>query len=49
MKRYFIPGLGIVDVITDLKVVPGPGGKGRSSSARPRCGSGGSTTTSSPR
>ena len=28
MKRYQIPGLGIVDVITDLKVVPGPNGKG---------------------
>jgi translocation and assembly module TamB len=28
MQRYQIPGLGIVDVITDLKVVPGPGGKG---------------------
>ena len=28
MKRYLIPGLGIVDVLTDLKVVPGPGGKG---------------------
>src|SRR4029450_3896209 len=28
MQRYLIPGLGIVDVITDLKVVPGPGGKG---------------------
>ena len=28
MKRYFIEGLGIVDVLTDLKVVPGPGGKG---------------------
>ncbi|HEY4071056.1 MAG TPA: translocation/assembly module TamB, partial [Sphingomicrobium sp.] len=28
MQRYLIPGLGIVDVMTDLKVVPGPGGKG---------------------
>ena len=28
MQRYHIPGLGIVDVITDLKVVPGPNGKG---------------------
>ena len=28
MSRYLIPGLGIVDVITDLKVVPGPNGKG---------------------
>src|SRR6185295_16171780 len=28
MKRYLIPGLGIVDVLTDLKVVPGPNGKG---------------------
>ena len=28
MQRYFIDGLGIVDVVTDLKVVPGPGGRG---------------------
>ena len=28
LTRYAIPGLGIVDVMTDLKVVPGPGGKG---------------------
>ncbi|MEO5774086.1 MAG: translocation/assembly module TamB domain-containing protein [Sphingomicrobium sp.] len=28
LKRYAIPGLGIVDVVTDLRVVPGPGGKG---------------------
>jgi len=28
MKRYLIPGLGIVDVVTDAKVVPGPGGRG---------------------
>ncbi len=28
LTRYNIPGLGIVDVLTDLKVVPGPGGKG---------------------
>lgn len=28
MKRYFIEGIGIVDVLTDLKVGPGPGGKG---------------------
>jgi translocation and assembly module TamB len=28
MQRYLIPGLGIVDVMTDLKVVPGPGGRG---------------------
>ena len=28
MKRYLIPGLGIVDVITDLRVEPGPGGRG---------------------
>src|SRR5207302_9862126 len=28
MQRYLIPGLGIVDVITDLKVVPGEGGHG---------------------
>jgi translocation and assembly module TamB len=28
MQRYLIPGLGIVDVMTDLKVVPGPNGHG---------------------
>ncbi len=28
MKRYFIEGLGIVDVLTDLRVVPAPGGRG---------------------
>ncbi len=28
LNRYLIPGLGIVDVMTDLKVVPGPGGRG---------------------
>ncbi len=28
MQRYLIPGIGIVDVITDLKVVPGPNGHG---------------------
>ena len=30
MQRYLIPGLGIVDVITDLKVVPGPEQQGLS-------------------
>jgi translocation and assembly module TamB len=28
MQRYLIPGLGVVDVVTDLKVVPGPNGHG---------------------
>jgi translocation and assembly module TamB len=28
LTRYLIPGLGIVDVLTELRVVPGPGGKG---------------------
>jgi len=28
MQRYLIPGLGVVDVMTDLKVVPGPNNKG---------------------
>lgn len=28
LTRYFIPGVGIVDVTSDLRVVPGPGGKG---------------------
>jgi len=28
LKRYLIPGLGIVDVETQLQVIPGPGGKG---------------------
>jgi translocation and assembly module TamB len=29
LTRYLIPGLGIVDVRTDLRVVPGPDGKAR--------------------
>ena len=29
MKRYLIPGLGIVDIITDLHVVPGNAGRAR--------------------
>ncbi|MEP7315437.1 MAG: translocation/assembly module TamB domain-containing protein [Sphingomicrobium sp.] len=29
LTRYLIPGLGIVDVKTDLRVVPGPGGKAK--------------------
>lgn len=28
LTRYLIPGLGIVDVISELRVVPGPGGRG---------------------
>src|SRR5207247_5380506 len=28
MQRYLIPGLGVVDVVTDLKVVPGANGRG---------------------
>ena len=28
MKRYLIPGLGLVDVVTDLHVVPGPNNQG---------------------
>jgi translocation and assembly module TamB len=28
LRRYFIEGVGIVDVLTDLRVVPGPGGQG---------------------
>ena len=28
MQRYLVPGVGIVDVMTDLKVVPGAGGHG---------------------
>ncbi|MFN3944713.1 MAG: translocation/assembly module TamB domain-containing protein [Allosphingosinicella sp.] len=28
MQRYAIPGLGIVDVQSDLRAVPGPGGRG---------------------
>jgi translocation and assembly module TamB len=28
MQRYLIPGLGLVDVMTDLKIVPGPNNKG---------------------
>jgi translocation and assembly module TamB len=29
LKRYLIPGIGLVDVTTDLKVVPGADGKAR--------------------
>ncbi|MBV9527787.1 MAG: translocation/assembly module TamB domain-containing protein [Sphingomonas sp.] len=28
MNRYLIPGLGVVDILTDLKVVPDPSGRG---------------------
>lgn len=28
LGRYLIPGLGIVDVRTELRVIPGPGGRG---------------------
>ena len=28
MQRYLIPGVGIVDVVTDLRVAPGPNGHG---------------------
>jgi translocation and assembly module TamB len=28
LTRYYIPGLGIIDVTSELKVVPGPGGRG---------------------
>ena len=28
LTRYLIPGIGLVDVLTELKVVPGPGGHG---------------------
>ena len=28
MQRYLIPGLGIVDIVTDLHVVPGPNNQG---------------------
>ena len=28
MQRYLIPGLGVVDVVTDLHVVPGPNSQG---------------------
>ncbi|HEX5237373.1 MAG TPA: translocation/assembly module TamB domain-containing protein, partial [Sphingomicrobium sp.] len=28
MQRYLVPGIGIVDVMTELKVVPGPNGHG---------------------
>ncbi|HEV2043977.1 MAG TPA: translocation/assembly module TamB domain-containing protein, partial [Sphingomicrobium sp.] len=29
LARYLIPGIGIVDVKSDLRVIPGPGGKAR--------------------
>ena len=47
MQRYLIPGLGIVDVMTDLHVVPGPTTRAAMSSAPPRPGCAGSTTVSS--
>ena len=28
MRTYAIPGFGVVDVLTELRAVPGPGGKG---------------------
>ena len=28
MRTYVIPGFGVVDVLTELRAVPGPGGKG---------------------
>ncbi|RYE77210.1 MAG: translocation/assembly module TamB, partial [Myxococcales bacterium] len=36
LLRYFIPGIGIVDVNSDLKVVPGSGGKGTMVAGRGR-------------
>jgi translocation and assembly module TamB len=36
MQRYLIPGLGIVDVLTELKVLPGADGKGTVVSGRGR-------------
>lgn len=36
LTRYFIPGLGIVDVTSELKVGPGPGGRGTIVSGRGR-------------
>ncbi len=36
LTRYLIPGLGLVDVLTELKVVPGPGGKGTMVTGRGR-------------
>ena len=47
MRRYLIPGLGIVDVVTDLKVVPGPTARAATWSVPPRPGCAGSTTASS--
>ena len=36
LSRYLIPGLGIVDVLTELKVVPGPNRKGTMVTGRGR-------------
>ncbi|MES2494789.1 MAG: translocation/assembly module TamB domain-containing protein [Pseudomonadota bacterium] len=36
LLRYFIPGIGIVDVTSDLKVVPGAGGRGTMVAGRGR-------------
>ena len=46
MTRYFIPGIGIVDVKSDLKSCPATRAR-RGCWARPRPGCGGSTTASS--
>ena len=44
MQRYLIPGLGLVDVVTDLMSSPGPTTRGATSSVPPRRGCGDSTT-----
>ncbi len=36
LTRYLIPGIGLVDVLTELKVLPGPGGHGTTVSGRAR-------------
>ena len=36
LTRYLIPGIGLVDVLTELKVLPGPGGRGTTVAGRGR-------------
>jgi len=36
LQRYLVPGLGIVDVLADLRVTPGPGGRGAALSGHAR-------------
>ncbi len=48
MRTYAIPGFGVVDVLSELRAVPGPGGRGTMVTGTARAWVGGSTTASSP-